>query len=252
MGMKAGDRIIVALDDMNEKQALTLAKKLEGTVWGFKVNSLYSRNPKIVEMLKPYGKVFVDMKIHDIPRTAANHATEQLQHEADIINVHSSGGFEMMDAVRKVIDNYNETNKKECLLIAVTVLTSLSKNDCKEIYGKIPKTQVMLLSDMAIDAEMDGTVCSPQEVYSVKEKFPSFVAVTPGIRLAGDDVQDQKRLDTPYNAILNGADFLVIGSSITKAKNSAEAVVRITQEIKAGRRDRSKKLAKTRASLPTW
>jgi len=237
----AKDWINVALDDMDEDEACSLAGKLKGLVWGFKVNALYSTNPNIVVWLKESsrersggsskrGKVFVDMKIHDIPRSAANHAIAQIGHGADMINCHASGGAEMMRKIRKAVKERN----KNCLVVAVTVLTSLDRKDCKEIYGSVDiDTEVINLATLALEeAHLDGIVCSPNEVGIIKRIWGDHViAITPGIRLAGDDPEDQKRLDTPYNAIINGSDMLVVGSSITKADDPVEAVKRITNEI---------------------
>jgi len=226
--LKKNSRIIIALDDMTIPDALRLAEKTGSKVWGFKVNSLYSQNPEVVKMLKPFGKVFVDMKIHDIPKTAALHAEKQLNHGADIINCHVSGGVKMMRYIRTV------TNVNHALVIAVTVLTSLDKDDCEDIYGeKNVLRKVMHFAEMALDnAVLDGIVCSPNEVRGIKEEWGDrCITIIPGIRLVGDDTEDQKRLDTPYNAIMNGADLLVIGSSITKAEDPVEAVDIINEQI---------------------
>lgn len=224
------NRLIVALDDIAPTDALKFARKLQGLVWGFKVNSLFEANPAIVEALKPYGKVFVDLKIHEIPFTAGNEAKEQLSKGADIISIHASGGVEMMRSAKlsaKVI-NLN------CLIVAITVLTSLGNEDCKSIYGKDTLDKVLQFSKMAIDESyLDGIVCSTWEVKQIKRKITkNFIAITPGIRLREDRQDDQKRIATPYKAIKNGADLLVIGRSITQAKNPIEVVKKVNREIK--------------------
>ena len=232
-------RIIVALDDMNEKRAISLTRELAGKIWGVKVNSLYSRDPRIVGKLKKFVRVFVDMKIHDIPRSAALHAKEQLEHGADIINCHASGGVEMMKAIYEVVsDNEN------AIVIAVTVLTSLDSADCKRIYGtESVSQQVMNLAELTLDeAFLDGTVCSPEEVSYIKNRWGErCTAVTPGIRLAGDSPEDQKRLSTPYNAIMNGSDLLVVGSSITKAGDPLAATSLIDGQITKALIDRKRR-----------
>jgi len=215
------NRGIVALDDITPKNALRFAKNLQGLVWGFKINSLFEVCPKIVEILKPYGKVLLDLKIHEIPFTAGNEVKEQLVRGADIITVHASGGTEMMNYARLSADVVNLTLKRKSLVVAVTVLTSLSDEGCKSIYGKGTLSKVLQFSEMAIcESHLDGIVCSSGEVKEIKKQIQKdFIAITPGIRLASDSKKDQKRTDTPYNAILNGADLLVIGRPITQSKD---------------------------------
>jgi orotidine-5'-phosphate decarboxylase len=225
--MTEKSRIIVALDnmDLTDAEVLRFMEPLTGEVWGSKVNARYSRNPKIVEELSVFGGVFVDMKIHDVKDTAYNHAVEQSAFSPTIINCHASGGVDMMKAVKRGAPN--------CDVIGVTVLTSLDDEDCLGIYHEVANQQVYNLASLAlVDAVLDGIVCSPNEVERLRELFGhDFLAITPGIRLPGDDVTDQKRLNTPYNAILKGSSLLVVGSPITGAKKALDVVRRINTEV---------------------
>jgi orotidine-5'-phosphate decarboxylase len=184
---------------------LSIAKILKGLVWGFKVNDLLYENVSIIRELKKYGGVFVDVKLYDIPNTVANSVKRLSKAGADIITVHASGGIEMMKSAKK--------NSGKSKIIAVTILTSSSLNS--------PNQQVVKLAKEAIEAGLDGIVCSGHELKAVNRLsgIKSRLKIVPGIRPKWYKAKDdQKRKMTPNEAIKLGADYLVIGRPITKAK----------------------------------
>lgn len=212
-------KIIVALDGMNARQVLSIARTLENKVWGFKVNDLIFDDPNIIKKLKVFGNVFADVKLYDIPNTVANSVKKLVSQGSDIITVHSSGGIEMMKSAK--------LNSGKTKIIAVTVLTSkILKN----------KQEVSSLVKDAIKAKVDGVVCSGHELRQIKglQGSKKMIKVVPGIRPTWyKQKDDQKRKMTPETAIELGADFLVIGRPITQYKNKKDilkAVDRIVRE----------------------
>lgn len=194
-----GNKVIVALDGISEKEALRIAKLLKGKVWGFKVNDLLFANPGIIGKLKKFGKVFADAKLYDIPNTVANGIRRLSAAGADMITVHASGGIEMMRAAKK--------NAGRSKILAVTVLTSFQGNQKKEVLRMVKEAAV---------AGVDGVVCSGHELKYLA-KF-SLLKIVPGIRPKGyNRKDDQKRTVTPEEAIKFGADYLVIGRPITNS-----------------------------------
>jgi len=234
MTINSGSRIIVALDDLTlqDGEILSFANMIRNHVLGFKVNALFTRNQRIAFELSKIAKLFIDMKIHDVSDTARNHAKEQLDYRPSIINCHASGGVEMMKAVKEVAP--------ECIVLGVTVLTSLDDEECQSIYHNTAAEQVEVLAQMTIvDSCLDGIVCSPFEVLRLRELFGNeFLAVAPGIRLPGDNPTDQKRFNTPYYAIFNGASLLVVGNPITQAENPFAVVAKINAETDKALQDR--------------
>lgn len=230
--------IIVPLDGMTKGKALTVAGKLSGQVWGFKVNDLLIEcGVSIITTLKECGKVFADPKLHDIPNTVANSAKKLYEAGADFITVHASGGIEMMMAASKSVADGSQ-------LLAVTILTSLDEDTTHLIYGAPVKAKVLQLARDAIVAMMDGIVCSAQELRMLRAypELRNLIRVTPGIRPDWTQVgvDDQKRQMTPKEAIGLGADYLVIGRPITQAKDPLEAVEKTLTEIKEAREEMDK------------
>ncbi|KPJ57272.1 hypothetical protein AMJ49_01565 [Parcubacteria bacterium DG_74_2] len=229
--MEAKDRIIVALDNMDETQAIDLAEKLEGLIWGFKINDLFvSAGPEIIYELYPFGEVFLDLKFHDIPATVANHAKKvSAIRGLKIFNVHALGGLEMMKEAVK--------NKGNCEAFAVTILTSMLNEDCQRLYGMGVVRKVLQLTREAKEAGVDGIICSAQELefLNKKEDLKDLKKITPGIRPLWAAKLDQKRVATPAGAIEAGAYKLVIGRPITRPPpeigNPVEATRRIIEEI---------------------
>ena len=196
----------------------------------------YAEGPEIVKYLKGEGlKVFLDLKIHDIPNTAKGAASSIASLGADIINVHASGTIKMMQAAREGIE---EATSLKPLIIGVTQLTSTDEatlNNELAISGSI-ENSVLNLAKNTKKAGLNGIVCSPLEAKKIKEELgEDFLTVCPGIRpkVDGDfqNTQDQKRIMSPEEAFNNGCDYIVIGRAITQAKDPAAALENIIRKI---------------------
>jgi len=224
--------IIVALDFPSHEAALALAGRLDPALCRVKVGKeLFTRcGPQVVEALQHKGfEVFLDLKFHDIPNTTAMavHAAAELG--VWMVNVHCSGGLRMMSACR---DRLDRSSGPKPLLIGVTVLTSLEQADLAEIGLDIaPQQQVLRLAALAARAGLDGLVCSAQEAESLKAGFAQLQLVTPGIRPAGSQADDQRRILTPAQAMAAGSDYLVIGRPIAQAADPAQALAAVVAEL---------------------
>ena len=232
----AAERIIVALDVKNKEEGLTLVRTLESAVL-FKVGlQLYTaEGPALLKDVRELGKkVFLDLKLHDIPNTVAEAVRSGMRLGAWMMTIHASGGREMMaEAAKAAADEAAKSGKPKPLLLGVTVLTSLKDAELQEVgfAGKV-LDQVLRLAGLAMAAGLDGVVCSPQEIEAVHREFgTSLLIVTPGIRPAGANVNDQKRIMTPAQAVALGADYLVIGRPITAAPSPNQAFREIVAEI---------------------
>lgn len=235
--MKPNERLIVALDVDTGEKALGLVEKLKNDVRMFKVGSelFTSCGPKIIEDIKKSGcGIFLDLKYHDIPNTAAKAAASATRLGVSILNVHASGGADMMESSQAAAKEEAARLKIEKpKVIAVTVLTSMDENNLKKtgINDNIEK-QVLRLAGLAKTAGLDGVVASPSEVKLIREHAgKDFLIVTPGVRPKGASKDDQKRVATPREAIDNGADFIVVGRPITAAPDPVEAARKIVAEI---------------------
>ena len=225
-------RIIVALDYNKENKALDMAKILDPSLCILKVGlELYvSCGPKIVNALHKLGyKIFLDLKFHDIKNTVIKSSLVAADLGVWMINVHSSGGVEMMSGVANAI----KENNYSTLVTGVTVLTSLNDDELNEIgYSRKTKEQVMRMAKLCSDSGLNGIVCSAHEAKYIKSKFTSnFVCVCPGIRNVIDNDNDQKRVMSPSMAAANGADYIVVGRPITNSKNPLESLVKIKTEF---------------------
>ena len=224
--------IIVALDFPNADAALALAAQLDPAQCRVKVGKeLFTRcGPSIVEALQAKGfDVFLDLKFHDIPNTTAMAVKAAAEMGVWMVNVHCSGGLRMMAACRNELDKLNGAKP---LLIGVTVLTSMEREDLSGIGMDIePQTQVLRLAGLAQQAGMDGLVCSAQEAGVLKVAHPTLQLVTPGIRLAGSAEDDQRRILTPRQALQAGSDYLVIGRPISQAANPQQALASMLAEL---------------------
>jgi len=226
-------KIIVALDFDTLDAAVALAKQLDPTQCRLKVGKeLFTYcGPSVVEALHELGfEVFLDLKFHDIPNTVAKAVKAAAELGVWMVNVHASGGLEMMKAARAAIDSYGD---KRPLLIAVTVLTSMSGEDLSQIgLQNSPEQQVQRLAGLTQQAGLDGVVCSSQEARELKASFGKyFLLVTPGIRPQDSATGDQKRIMTPVAALEAGSDYLVIGRPITQAPSPLNALAAIVKEI---------------------
>lgn len=221
--------LIIALDYDNRNEALALTEQLDPKTCALKIGSeMFTRfGADFVSLLvRREFPVFLDLKFHDIPNTVARACKAAADLGVWMMNVHASGGLEMMLAAKKALEPFE---KEAPLLIAVTVLTSMSE---QELFGIGIKTalseQVCKLASLARKAELDGVVCSAQEAALVKNVTDSqFLTVTPGIRLQQSTTDDQTRIMTPQKAVAAGSDYLVIGRPITAAPNPGEMVLHI-------------------------
>lgn len=230
-------RVIVALDYPDQISALNMADRLDPERCRVKVGKeLFTRaGPTVVEALHSKGfEVFLDLKFHDIPNTTAKAVRAAAEMGVWMVNVHASGGRRMMEAARNELDRVNGA---ATWLIAVTVLTSMERQDLADIGLDIePLEQVKRLALLTQKSGLDGVVCSAQEVQALRQLVtPEFQLVTPGIRPADAAKGDQKRIMTPAEAICAGSTHLVIGRPITQAEAPVEALARIEQEIIAAR-----------------
>jgi orotidine-5'-phosphate decarboxylase len=235
----AREKLIVALDFPNWEDAEKMVKSLP-EVSLFKVGlELYlASSGQAVRRLRELGKeVFLDLKFHDIPNTVAQACRQAASEGAFIFNVHASGGREMMrQAVLSAQEEATKQKLKKPLLLAVTVLTSLDDQDLSEIGFAGTKAAVGRLALLAKEAGIDGVVASPQEIKLIRELCgPDFKIVCPGVRPQWASLGDQKRVLTPEEAVAAGADFLVIGRPITKAKSPNEAALKIMEEIEGAK-----------------
>jgi orotidine-5'-phosphate decarboxylase len=228
----ARQRLIVALDVPSAAASAELVEKLEGTCQWFKVGlELFTAaGPTVLEPLIAGGhSVFLDLKFHDIPNTVAGAVRSAAALGVRMINVHAAGGPAMLAAASAALDGVANPPQ----LLAVTVLTSMDAAALKAAGAdRSPAQQVELLAKMCLQAGIRGFVCSAQEVAALRALTgPDGVLVIPGIRPAGSDTNDQKRLATPAQALTAGASYLVVGRPITKAPDPAKAADAILVEM---------------------
>ena len=229
-------RIIVPLDFNTAEQALGLVEKLQPDLCQLKIGQeLFTKaGPVLVEKLIAKGfDIFLDLKFHDIPTTVAKACAVAADLGVWMVNVHASGGTEMMSLAREEI----EKKSHHPLLIGVTILTSMNQEALIELGIQCSiEEQVMRLAQLASDAGLDGVVCSAHEVKILRDNLgEEFKLVTPGIRPGGSNKDDQKRVMTPGQAINAGSDYLVIGRPITQAADPAQVLKEISEEISAAR-----------------
>ena len=226
--------IIVALDFSSEKQVEEFIAPLEPSMCKLKVGKeLFTlAGPALVRQLVDKGfDVFLDLKFHDIPNTVARACKVAADMGVWMMNVHALGGRNMLLAAREALDR----NGNRPLLIAVTILTSMGQQDLEEIgLSGNPEDNVLRLASLTKEAGLDGVVCSSREVNNLRlAQGETFTLVTPGIRPAGSDAGDQKRIMTPTDAIKAGSNYLVIGRPITQANDPVHTLMKINSEIAA-------------------
>jgi orotidine-5'-phosphate decarboxylase len=231
----AQNPIYCALDTPNAAAAVTLAEQIGPFVGGLKLGMEFfyacgaaGARAVATASAKP---IFIDLKLHDIPNTVAGGLGSLLDLEPAILNVHAQGGQAMMEAAAKAVRGAGSQAK----IIAVTVLTSLDASDLAAIGAPAtPADLVPKLALLAREAGLDGVVCSAHEVAALKALWPDGFFVVPGIRPAGSDAGDQKRVMTPAQALAAGASALVIGRPITAAADPATAARVIAESIGHG------------------
>jgi orotidine-5'-phosphate decarboxylase len=230
--MSSSAPVIVALDFDNQRAALDLAEQLDPTQCRLKVGKelFTAAGPTLVKALVERNfDVFLDLKFHDIPNTAAKAVSAAADLGVWMANVHASGGSRMMSAAREAL----EQQGSPMLLIGVTVLTSMDESDLLEIgIQRSPSEQVLHLAQLTQNCGLHGVVCSAQEASSLKSDLGAeFQLVTPGIRLADSAVDDQRRIVTPQKAMQLGSDYLVIGRPITQSANPLQTLIEINNSL---------------------
>lgn len=232
------EKIVLALDVETFDEAISIARELKDFIGMFKIGKqLFTRyGPSIIHEIQNLGgKIFLDLKFHDIPNTIANASREAVRLKVNIFNIHASGGTEMMKAAVKSVKLASEEFKCEPpKIIAVTVLTSINqeilKNDLK--CDSSLKDQVINFARKARQCGLDGVVASPQEIDTLRKHCGNdFIILTPGIRPKWSLKNDQKRVMTPEQAIQQGADYIVIGRPILNASDRVLAARKIISEI---------------------
>ncbi|PSV29007.1 MULTISPECIES: orotidine-5'-phosphate decarboxylase [unclassified Photobacterium] len=226
-------KVIVALDYDNQNEALAFVDRIEPGSCRLKVGKEMFTffGPDFVRQLHDRGhSVFLDLKFHDIPNTCSKAVKAAAELGVWMVNVHASGGERMMTASREILEPYG---KDRPLLIGVTVLTSMEASDLAGIgINCEPHQQVLNLASLAKNSGLDGVVCSAHEAHTLKQSLgQGFKLVTPGIRPAGSDAGDQRRIMTPVEAISAGSDYLVIGRPITQAEDPASVLAQINKSL---------------------
>lgn len=236
MSLNVSEKLIVALDLSTLDEAAELIDKLGSKVRTYKVGSrLFTRwGVDALKLVKDKGsKVFLDLKFHDIPNTVAGACEAAAEIGTDMLTIHTFGGFEMMEAVVKIM--WGREKARRPTLLGVTLLTSLNEAFLRDFIGATERTieeEVLLLARLAQSAGLDGVVASPHEVEAVRRQCgDEFIVVTPGVRPRGQDAGDQVRVRTPGDAIAAGADYIVVGRPILMAEDPRAAVEEILAEM---------------------
>ncbi len=233
------DRLIVALDTDDGEEIDWLSGTLMDRVRWFKMGfqTFSALGMEAFPWFKQNGhKVFVDLKFHDIPNTVARDVGTMTKHGANMINMHASGGFEMMQIARNSADDAAyKANIPRPILLGVTVLTSMDETGFQRNFGSERQLikQVVYLAQLAQEAGLDGVVASPLEIEPIRKACgDNFFIVTPGIRPEWAETGDQRRITTPAEAIRRGADYIVVGRPIIEADDPLEAAEMILDEMK--------------------
>ena len=229
-----GKAVIIACDFKDKEETLNFLNKFEDEKLYLKIGMelFYSEGPEIVREIKKRGhKIFLDLKLHDIPNTVEKAMKSLAKLDVDMTNVHASGTIKMMEAGLKGLTKEDGTRP---LLIAVTQLTSTSQEVMEQdlLIKENIEDVVMHYAENSKKAGLDGVVCSPLEVQAVKRQCgKDFLTITPGIRFSTDSKDDQSRITTPAKAKELGSDYIVVGRSITKAENPQEAYRKCVEDF---------------------
>lgn len=231
------DRLIISIDTNNKNEVVSLCKKISGRVSTIKIGLelIYSMGLSIINTVKSFGyKVMLDAKLMDIPNTVNGAVAAISKLGVSAVTIHALSGRQVLISAREVIEKQVELESKlKPLLFGVTILTSLDDDDLKTLgFKENFFYSVLNLSRIAVESGLDGIICSPNEVKIIRENLGGdFYIATPGIRLSEDSAGDQKRINTPEEAILKGADFIIMGRSITTKKDIARTIESCLEEI---------------------
>ncbi len=231
------DKIIVAIDGMDSNEAISFLKGCPDISW-IKVGlELFTKEgPTIINTFKDMDKkIFLDLKFHDIPNTMSSASYHASKLGVDIISLHASAGLKALQLSKEAtLKGAREINNRPPEVIAITVLTSISPQNFKYELNRESSIEenVLSLSKLTFDAGLDGCVCSPLEVKSLREKYDdNFKLITPGIRFLINDINDQSRVMSPVDAISNGASKIVVGRAITQSNNPSKIFSEICNSI---------------------
>jgi orotidine-5'-phosphate decarboxylase len=230
-------QLIVALDVENLDQAEEIVQELSAVVKYFKIGmQLFTAcGPQSVQMVRKYNcDVFLDLKFHDIPNTVAQAALSSLRLGVFMFNVHAIGGDVMLSTLTKTINQETEQTKQpKPIVLGVTVLTSMDRQQLNRVgVIRSVKNEVVALSGLCKKAGLSGVVCSGKEIKLLRRVMgKEFILVVPGIRPADANSDDQKRIVTPQQAAIWGADYIVVGRPITQAKNRRQTAENILNDL---------------------
>lgn len=240
-------RLIVSLDMTDSSQIKALVDNLGERVIYYKIGAVPFTffGPEIIAYLKKHDKkIMLDLKYHDIPNTVARACDGAIRMDVDLITIHTSGGFSMLEeAVKAVLSGASKEGGEKPKLLGITVLTSIDEAYFNDLFGNVERTlaeQVIFLAQLARSAGLDGVVASPKEIIPIRQCCgDDFLIVTPGIRPADSGVMDddQARVMTPGQAIKAGANYIVVGRPIVKAADPIAAVEAILKEMENGYRE---------------
>jgi orotidine-5'-phosphate decarboxylase len=229
------EKILLVLDVSSREEAMKLVRPLYEHVGMFKVGMqlFTAEGPSLVrEIVDLGGKVFLDLKFHDIPNTVSHGVLEAAKLGVSLMTIHAAGGRAMMETVAKELED--SFGDRKPMVVAVTVLTSLNDTALAEVgITRSMEQQVVAMAKLAEESGIAGVVCSPHEIHLVRQAVgPNFKIVTPGIRMPGQSANDQQRLATPREALAAGADYIVVGRAVTAApdpRGALDALVRTVQ-----------------------
>ncbi len=237
--MTARERLILALDLPSWQAAEGMVERLRGRIHVFKVGlQLFTADgPRVIAGIHERGgRVFLDLKFHDIPQTVAAAAAKAVDWGVFMLDVHVSGGSEMMRAAAEAVaEKAKSLGIERPRLLGVTVLTSLAQADLQTLgIGRVVEEQVLFLAGQAKDAGLDGVVASPKEAEVIRRNLgPGLLLVTPGIRAVAAEIDDQRRIATARDALQAGADYIVVGRPILRAPDPVAAVEQLVAEMES-------------------
>jgi orotidine-5'-phosphate decarboxylase len=228
------EKVCLALDVSTRREAMDLVRSLHELAGMFKVGMelFTAEGPSVVrEIVEAGGKVFLDLKFHDIPNTVKSAAVGAARLGVSMMTVHTAGGTAMMQAVAKEL--VGKFGAAKPIVVGVTVLTSLDEKALGEVgIASGMDAQVLRMARLAESSGLDGVVCSTREIQMIRGAVGrGFKIVSPGIRLAGQAADDQQRTATAKEAIASGADYIVVGRAVTNAPNPREALEALIQEL---------------------